>query len=466
MRFKYLETEMIHSLRMKASPNQNLMSILCSNPSHDKNHCDNRHFHKRKSGDFKLFFCDSEFNVLFSKNVEGGNAQSLKRCIIQWSHDSNFLLLLNPPASFVFIFNVQKKSVERVNFSAPLLTLITAPANNYFATILEFQLKLEISIIGKRMRFFIKTPKLGSSDGMSFSKSGAHFAVVEKVECADIIAIYDVDNLFKIFSRFKAATEDCVRIEWSSELDLICVLDSNLSSKVLVYNIEGLHLMEFGGGDQTGFLNTVSWAPRGSILINSDQNGNIFFSRPLFAAHPFLTFPSETIFRFFRAASRTEHHLLPKVFLEVPWDYIQGQLINDCREAKTKFITRWDKEVVSPITRHFEKWKNDKSDSRNIRFSWQKDSLFVAFVIADRIVLVLDMTTLSVAVVIVTRQKVASLTWRNCELFFCCNSVGLYVWTESNCNIVEGNQTKTRKVEVFGDEVLLVTSKGVILRGK
>eukprot|EP01135_Chromosphaera_perkinsii_P004228 Nk52_evm17s272 gene=Nk52_evmTU17s272 len=110
------------------------------------------------------------------------------------------------------------------------------------------------------------------------TRPNCYLALPERADCKDTISVYSVldqsaSSSWTMVSRFKTATRDLQDISWSPDGTVICVWDSLLDYKVLLYSIDGRCLASYSPyGDVCGVNVDVNGPSTG--LLSSSTSGN------------------------------------------------------------------------------------------------------------------------------------------------------------------------------------------------
>ena len=113
---------------------------------------------------------------------------------IEWSPDSNFILVAIGKRGMVFVksLNDQDWNCKIDQGLAGLADARWAPDSRYIITVSEFNLRLSVWSLADKSSQFIRNPK-HADRGVAFAKNGKTMALIQKGEDQkDLIVLYDL----------------------------------------------------------------------------------------------------------------------------------------------------------------------------------------------------------------------------------------------------------------------------------
>ncbi|MES1918533.1 hypothetical protein MHBO_005307 [Bonamia ostreae] len=350
MKFEYELIERLLARSIKISPDKDKIAILTK---------------KEKKFQLLIFkdmakICELHLNSGTVKNVE-------------WSYDSCYLAVFQKMSNFVEIVNIQNEKIEKFHFGQTQIFGCLAKTDNYLLTISEFALKMTISIIGKKIRFFIEMPKFKNKNCFDFSQNGKFLVVAERNRNKDKLFIYDINNLFKLYNEFEVSTEDLSIVKMTNETNLVSVLDWEFNNQSLVYSTEGELIFKTQSNipQCPSFKNLICSPQKDKIMLFS--NKSLTLIEPLKSDKPILNFSFSDLAIIFKSTSY--QIFIQCLYIEVPWDYVTNETKNlSFNNDRTKYTTNIDKTIA--------KFYAPKINYETIsQASWSKDSRYFSVVL-------------------------------------------------------------------------------------
>ncbi|KAL6045657.1 WD repeat-containing protein WRAP73 [Balamuthia mandrillaris] len=144
---------------------------------------------------------------------------------------------------------------------AGLVAAFWAPDGQHVITVADFTLYLKVySLVTGELCLKVNNPKFGDR-AVHFSHGGKYMAVAERADCKDWIAIYDTTKAWRASKRFQVETEDLFDFMWAADDRSICVWNSPLSYKVMVYPLhKGAKSKSYEAYKGALGLKTVRWS--------------------------------------------------------------------------------------------------------------------------------------------------------------------------------------------------------------
>ena len=91
-------------------------------------------------------------------------------------------------------------------------------------------------------------------------------ALAERRDCKDYVSIFDCHNNWELVKNFAVDTEDLAGLAWSPDGRVLCVWDSVLYYKVLLYSIDGRHVATYSAYEDALGVKRVQWSPSSQFL--------------------------------------------------------------------------------------------------------------------------------------------------------------------------------------------------------
>ena len=111
---------------------------------------------------------------------------------------------------------------------------------------------------------YIKYPKLPEG-GLDFNSDGKYMALAERRDCKDFVTIFNCRD-WQVFKNFPVETEDLTGLAWSPDGRVLCIWDSMLFYKVLLYSINGCLIAMYSAYEDALGVKCVRWSPTSQFL--------------------------------------------------------------------------------------------------------------------------------------------------------------------------------------------------------
>lgn len=138
------------------------------------------------------------------------------------------------------------------------------PDSRHILTTAQFKLRITLWSLSDKNVSYIKYPKLARG-GLDFTSDGSFMALAERRDCKDCVSLFDCEQ-WKLVRNFPVDTNDLVGLKWSPDDRILCVWESSLEYRVLLYSIEGKNLAIFSAYENALGIKTVEWSPTGQFL--------------------------------------------------------------------------------------------------------------------------------------------------------------------------------------------------------
>eukprot|EP01083_Nonionella_stella_P148816 471752_1 len=373
---------------------------------------------------------------------------------IEWSSDSKYIMCAQYKRGCVQVWAVsdgEKKWSATVDEGAAGLEFARwTPDGRHIMTSTEFQLRLTIWSLVDRSVSYIKFPKF-TEKAIDFSADGKFLAVAERKEFKDLVGIYFTET-WEHVKTFPVDTTDLADLKWSPDDRVICVWDTLLEYKFLVYSPDGRKLASYVAYENALGIKSVAWSPSSQFLSvgSYDECARVFTN---------LTW---------RALGEFQHKMtiLPGqkavVYREVPWDFTssensENKPLNEStsssdscsksarvnppptpqKHKKTKYIIEQLPFSVPSIPADPDK-PNPKLGVGMAAWSCDDRFLVTRNDNMSESLWVWDMRALTLSSVSVQLSPIKVARWSpvSARLAFCCANGNVYFWTKEGCSVV------------------------------
>ena len=148
--------------------------------------------------------------------------------------------------------------------SAGLVACCWAPDSRHILTTADFQLRMTLWSLVNKSISYIKYPKLARG-GLDFSRDGKYMALAERRDCKDQVSLFDCSQ-WHLVRHFPVDTKDLAGLVWSPDGKVICIWDSVLDYKVLLYSIDGRCVASYSAYEHALGVKCVTWSPSSQFL--------------------------------------------------------------------------------------------------------------------------------------------------------------------------------------------------------
>ncbi|GFO22024.1 protein tilb [Plakobranchus ocellatus] len=100
---------------------------------------------------------------------------------------------------------------------------------------------------------------------MAFSSGGKYMALAERRDCKDHVSIFSC-QAWALVRHFETETDDLAGLEWSPDARVLCVWDSCLSYKVLLYSLDGRCVARYSAYELALGIKSLTWSPSSQFL--------------------------------------------------------------------------------------------------------------------------------------------------------------------------------------------------------
>lgn len=145
-----------------------------------------------------------------------------------------------------------------------MVSCLWAPDSRHILTTAEFNLQITLWSLVDKSTSHIKYIKFAQG-GIDFSMDGKYMALAERKDCKDSVSVFDCTE-WQLVQRFEASTKDLAGLAWSPDGKALCVWDSILDYKVLLYRLDGHCLASYSAYDSALGIKGVAWSPSSQFL--------------------------------------------------------------------------------------------------------------------------------------------------------------------------------------------------------
>jgi WD40 repeat protein len=194
---------------------------------------------------------------------------------IEWSFDSQYILCCINKRACVQVFSVSdSKWACKIDEGAAGVSFARfSPDGRHIITCADFQLRLTIwSLMNKFGHVaYIMYPKF-SSKGLDFTRDGKYMALAERRDCKDFISIIVTDT-WELVKHFSVCTRDLADLKWSPNGRVLCVWESSLEYKVVIYSPDGTMIKSYSAYEDALGIKTIQWSPSSQLLAIGSYDG-------------------------------------------------------------------------------------------------------------------------------------------------------------------------------------------------
>lgn len=101
--------------------------------------------------------------------------------------------------------------------------------------------------------------------GVDFTANGRYMALAERRNCKDHVSVFDCSQ-WQLLRHFPVETADLAGLSWSPDSSVLCVWDSVLDYKVLLYSLDGRCLATYSAYEHALGIKCVKWSPTSQFL--------------------------------------------------------------------------------------------------------------------------------------------------------------------------------------------------------
>ncbi|XP_033103905.1 WD repeat-containing protein WRAP73-like [Anneissia japonica] len=185
---------------------------------------------------------------------------------IEWSSDSKFVLCGMYKRGIVQVWSLDQSewTCKIDEGSAGLVAVRWSPDGRHILTTADFHLRITVWSLVNKSVSYIKYPK-DTKQGIDFSRDGKYMALAERRDGQDFISIFAA-NTWHLVKHFESNTRDLQGVEWSPDGRVLCVWDSILEYKVLLYSVDGRCIATYSAYEHALGIKCIAWSPSSQFL--------------------------------------------------------------------------------------------------------------------------------------------------------------------------------------------------------
>ncbi|ELU06120.1 hypothetical protein CAPTEDRAFT_5701 [Capitella teleta] len=185
---------------------------------------------------------------------------------VQWAPDSEFVMCCMLKRGLVQIWSLEQPewTCKVDEGSAGLIDARWSPDSRHVLTTADFHLRVTVWSLLDKSVSYIKYPK-ACQKGMDFSREGKYLALAERRDCKDCVSIF-LCSTWRLVKHFETDTDDLAGVEWSPDSRVLCLWESSLQYRILLYSLDGRCLSSFSAYDLALGIKTVAWSPSSQFV--------------------------------------------------------------------------------------------------------------------------------------------------------------------------------------------------------
>ncbi|CAH1774533.1 unnamed protein product [Owenia fusiformis] len=350
---------------------------------------------------------------------------------IEWSSDSLFILCGMYKRGLVQVWSLEQPewTCKIDEGSAGLTDVRWSPDGRHILATADFQLRVTVwSLINKSVSY-IKYPKQCGENGMDFSRGGKYMALAERRECKDFISVFAC-NTWQLVKHFETSTEDLAGVKWSPDGKVLCVWDSCLQYKVLLYSVDGRCLSTYSAYDHALGIKTVSWSPTSQFLALGSYDQKVRILNHI---------TWQTVAEHLHVTTLDNPNVI--VYKEVEKRVPLGR---EQRSPSSLFSTPSKYEVIEgsvqiPVIKVDFNKANPKVGVGSLAFSADNRYLYTRNDNMPHTLWIWDIQNLCLNVMIIQNSPIKCVQWdpKQTRLAMCTGNNKIYMWSRAGCLSVE-----------------------------
>ena len=140
------------------------------------------------------------------------------------------------------------------------------PDSRHILTTSDFQLRMTLWSLVNKSISYIKYPKLTPMQGgIDFTGDGKYMVLAERRDCRDFVSIFNCSQ-WQLVKNFPVETKDLAGLSWSPDGKVLCVWDSCLDYKILLYSMDGRSMASYSAYEHALGVKCVKWSPSSQFL--------------------------------------------------------------------------------------------------------------------------------------------------------------------------------------------------------
>ena len=253
-------------------------------------------------------------------------------------------------------------------------------------------------------------------------------ALAERRDCKDFISLFDCTQ-WQLVRNFQVDTKDLAGLSWSPDGKVLCVWDTILDYKVLLYSIDGRCLATYTAYEHALGVKCVKWSPTSQFLAigSFDQKLRVLnhITWKTVAEHNHLSTVDFT-----GAVVYTEIESKSAVPKTRTFSAAQSSLLSGQSKYETAKLP-----VAVPTIKQDPEKPNPKLGVGTVLFSPDCKYMASKNDSMPNAVWIWDVTKLCLSVLLVQSNPVREFKWdpRQSRLAVCTGNSKLYLWSPAGC---------------------------------
>lgn len=185
---------------------------------------------------------------------------------VEWCSDSSLVLCAMFKRSVIQIWSLSQPTwcCKIDEGTAGIIGFSWSPDARHVLTIAEFHVRITVWSLVNKAVSYIRYPKSIESSH-AFSPDGRYLALIERRDCKDYISIFSC-SAWQLMKHFEVETKDATGVSWSPDSRVICIWESPLDYKVLIYSVDGRCLAVYNAYHWALGVKAVAWSPSSQFL--------------------------------------------------------------------------------------------------------------------------------------------------------------------------------------------------------
>lgn len=348
---------------------------------------------------------------------------------VEWSADSQFILCGMFKRGLVQVWSIEQPewTCKIDEGSAGLVDVRWSPDSRHILTTCDFHLRITVwSLINKSVSY-IKNPK-ACQQYLDFTSNGNYLAVAERRDCKDYVSIFDAVS-WQVLKHLDPETDDMEGLMWSPDGTTLCVWESCLAYRVLLFSLDGRCLATYSAYDLALGVKSVIWSPTSQFLAIGSYDEKLRLLNHL---------TWKAITEFSHPTSVTNAFVL--VYQET--QKVLGSLASDTNSKSSKGSSHYDiieGNVPVPVVKPDPNKANPRMGVGLISFSKDCRYLFTRNDNMPNALWIWEVPKLRQTVLLLQESAIKSASWdpTQSRLALCTGNNNLYMWSPSGALSVQ-----------------------------
>lgn len=414
------------------------------------------------SPDGKYLACAVDYRLVV-RHFDTLQVQHVFSCLdavqhIEWSSDSQFILCGMFKRGMVQVWSLESSDwhCKIDEGSAGLCAATWSPDGRHILTTADFHLRITVWSLVTKSVSYIRYPKQ-CAKGMDFSSGGKYMALAERRDCKDHVSIFSC-QAWALVRHFETETDDLAGLEWSPDARVLCVWDSCLTYKVLLYSLDGRCLARYSAYDLALGLKSIAWSPSSQFLAlgSFDKKvrllNHVTWKTVATLAHPEVIEEGNAVI--YKEVETRIPSAPPNVITKAPTASLYA-----CHSKYDILSLPVKVPTITPATNK----ANPKLGVGLLTFSYDNKYMVTRNDNMPCVVWIWDVRKISLCAVLIQTHPVKSVLWdpSRPRLVLCTSNDKLYMWSPQGCLAVEVPVEGTFPIHNLawhpdGDAILLI----------